>query len=500
MGGGVTCYGDPALTSLDGNKLLCVYRRAGAGNELYFSIWSPSPGGGGGWSSPATCGELSWGCPALFNLTVDGKSQIYCVFTSNNSHRVLISIWFDSATKSWARASSTPSQEASAYGVKGDSYNGEAFVSFQENNADGADYVCTYSNGTWYNHENAGEQSTDTPTICAYNGYLNLFFNSHNNKTLLWTQRPLLGLNISSWMSTVADATPLSNMTIPGTHDTAAIHNLIPYVTAQRMSIPRQLNSGIRYLDLRCQDNNGSLEMHHGPVDLDLSLIQVLEMLETFLTANPTEAIIAQVKDERDQPSPGFAAAFQATLEANNNRFGKLFELGVTTPTLGNVRGKIQLVRRFSSPSWLVGIDVSSNWQNNNAHFDINTPSGVKLTLQDEYEPNTDSYSALVTRKVGDSQALLTQAKGDTDPSHWYINFTNTYASSLHSGFHTPREVALGYSSSPGVNHELNTWITGQDPKARWGVVLYNFPEAPKIYSSTSSCRISSTPPLKSGH
>ncbi len=396
------------------------------------------------------------------------------------SHRVLISISFDSATKSWARASSTPSQEASAYGVKGDSYNGEAFVSFQENNADGADYVCTYSNGTWYNHEGTGELSTDTPTICAYNGYLNLFFNSHNNNTLLWTQRPLLGISISSWMSTVADATPLSNMTIPGTHDTAAIHNLIPYVTAQRMSIPRQLNSGIRYLDLRCQDNNGSLRMHHGPVDLDLSLIQVLEMLETFLIANPTEAIIAQVKDERDQPSPGFAAAFQATLEANNNRFGKLFELGVTTPTLGNVRGKIQLVRRFSSPSWLVGFDVSSNWQNNNAHFDINTPSGVKLTLQDEYEPNTDSYSALVTRKVGDSQALLTQAKGDTDPSHWYINFTSTYASSLHSGFHTPREVALGYSSSPGVNHELNTWITGQDPKARWGVVLYNFPEAPK--------------------
>ena len=276
-------------------------------------------------------------------------------------------------------------------------------------------------------------------------------------------------------MSTIDDHTPLSNMSVPGTHDAASINNWRPYVTTQTMSIPQQLDSGVRFLDLRCKEQNGTLWMYHGPVYLGMTLIQVLEMLENFLTVNTDEAIIALVKDEASPSSPAFASAFKAILD-NNNKFADLVALGSATPKLGDIRGKIQLVRRSSSPSWAVGIDVSSGWQDNSTSFDIKTPSGVNLTIQDEYAPDAGSQSAVVDLKCAVSQALLTQAKGDPDPDHWYFNFT----SATYEPWATPKQLALGNNTSPGVNSKFDTWLSGQTPVARWGVVIFDCPELPQ--------------------
>ena len=467
-GVGDTCQSDPALTSLPGNELLCVYVKAESGNQLYYSLWTEIDE----WSLPASCnGELSWGCPALFTLTADGTTQAYCVFAANNQNRHLISLVYDSARHIWTRAGSNP-DESTAFEIKKTFYNDQAFVSFQENN-ENTNYVSNFSQGTWSGHESIGEISADTPTVCAYNGYLNCFLNAPNNsRTFLWLQRPLLGFRMSSWMSKIADDTLLSNLTIPGTHDSAAIGSLVPYASAQTMSIPQQLNSGIRYFDLRCKEENLILDMYHGPVSLGTTLSQVLILIKGFLAQNPTETIIAQIKDEAYTPSPNFAAAFQAILD--QSFFGQLFALGVETPKLGNVRGKIQLVRRFSSPT-SIGIDVSSGWQNNNANFQIITPGGVALIIQDEYNPE-GSFSDVINKKISDTQSMLLQAKNDANPANWYLNFSSAY---ITANLGTPAFVAKGRADQQGVNSLLETWISGQTSSARWGVVLFNFLETP---------------------
>lgn len=70
-----------------------------------------------------------------------------------------------------------------------------------------------------------------------------------------------------SWTSRLDPKTPISLLSIPGTHDSAAYspHSLIQIaLEKQRWSILQQLNSGIRFLDLRIMTNNeGKIMTHH---------------------------------------------------------------------------------------------------------------------------------------------------------------------------------------------------------------------------------------------
>ncbi|MEX1551649.1 MULTISPECIES: hypothetical protein [Enterococcus] len=70
------------------------------------------------------------------------------------------------------------------------------------------------------------------------------------------------------WMNELKDNTRLSELSIPGTHDSAthAIKHTVGlgYVKTQSIDITRQLNNGIRFLDARVCETNGSFAMHHG--------------------------------------------------------------------------------------------------------------------------------------------------------------------------------------------------------------------------------------------
>ena len=473
LGLGVNTNSDASLTTIDGNRLLCIYLKDG--HSLYFSTWNASDG----WSAPQTCNnESSWGCPGVFTLKVNGKPQASCIFASNSDARNLLSITYDSVANRWSRSSSQIAGERTAYGVKAASFNDEAFVSFQEREANGDVYVCFYKSGKWFNHEYVGDNSSDTPSLCAFNGVVNVMFNSRNSKTLSWYQRSLMDVDLSSWMAKMDANVYISNMCIPGTHDSAAINIWIPYVTCQTMSITSQLYSGIRYLDLRCQVKNGTLWMFHGDINLDQSLADVLNAIWDFLRKYPKEAIIAQIKDEASPHSPDFASKFYDLID---NQYKQLFALGTTTPTLKMIQGKIQLVRRFASGRD-IGINVSgdtpdNDWKDNNPRFNISTPSGVQLTIQDEYTPGGDTFETVVRRKLGVVEALLLAANSDLNRSRWYINFTSAYAD--HIEYATPHQVALGRWPWEGLNSELDSWMRLQKIKARWGVVLFNFPESP---------------------
>src|SRR5262245_27175119 len=55
-----------------------------------------------------------------------------------------------------------------------------------------------------------------------------------------------------TWMKKLADSKKLSELTIPGTHDTCALHGGdIP--KCQAWSLKDQLEAGIRFIDIRCR-------------------------------------------------------------------------------------------------------------------------------------------------------------------------------------------------------------------------------------------------------
>ncbi|MCP3759436.1 phosphatidylinositol-specific phospholipase C [Streptomyces sp. TBY4] len=149
-------------------------------------------------------------------------------------------------------------------------------------------------------------------------------------------------LSTQDWMSGLADSTPLQRMTIPGTHDSGATRGGL-YVACQNTSITAQLDSGIRFLDVRCRVTGGSFAIHHGAYYQNLMFGDVLAACWNFLAAHPSETVLMRLKQEYSEESD---AAFRAVFDdyLNNRGWAPLFRIENALPLLGKVRGKVLLL------------------------------------------------------------------------------------------------------------------------------------------------------------
>lgn len=286
-------------------------------------------------------------------------------------------------------------------------------------------------------------------------------------------------------MSNIRNSTLMSAVTIPGTHDSAAYTRAWPFVQTQTMAIESQLRAGIRYFDLRCGILHDVPVMVHGVSYLGLTLQTVLDTMYDFLEKNETEALIVQIKQDR-AADPKSTVHFSQAVSTCISQDSARWRTANDTPRLGELRGKIQLFRRFHGPSLSnYGIDMTQ-WQDNPSRpFTINTRNDIRITIQDHYSfPDPVSLPDMITRKGGDVSELLVRASEDWDPAHWYINFTSAYEFNLYYQL-SPREVAVGgywaFQWKEGMNPRLNTWLLGHKDEngryARFGIVAMDFPE-----------------------
>lgn len=212
------------------------------------------------------------------------------------------------------------------------------------------------------------------------------------------------------WMKYVDNNKFLDELSIPGTHDsgTCSVDNdtepQSSQAKCQQDYIPTQLLEGVRYFDIRLgkNDENGDPGIDHGACYLlkkdgnFMHLSDVIGYFNTFLSENPTEALIMLVSRGNDE----------ATDESLTTALGKVFDenpdLFYTSsriPTLGEVRGKIVLLRRFG----LAGNSVSSHtW-------------GLDLTQwDDKIAAHTDSTSMCLVRDERGFEAV--GKTGDEEP------------------------------------------------------------------------------------
>ena len=78
------------------------------------------------------------------------------------------------------------------------------------------------------------------------------------------------------WMKNLSDNTLISEMIIPGTHDSGAMHSLFDVSgKCQDMKISDQLKIGVRFLDIRLQLLNNELVVVHSFVDQNLKFSKV---------------------------------------------------------------------------------------------------------------------------------------------------------------------------------------------------------------------------------
>lgn len=262
----------------------------------------------------------------------------------------------------------------------------------------------------------------------------------------------------NSWMTGLADNTNIAAISIPGTHDSGArVEPVSGTAKCQDLSIADQLEAGIRYLDIRCRHIDNAFAIHHGAIYQNLNFDDVLTACKTFLTNHPKEVIVMSVKEEYD-PSNN-TRTFEQTFDTYVSKYGNI-SLSATVPDLGNVRGKIVLLRRFSATTTPKGIDATS-WADNTT-FTINN-GNASLKIQDNYIVNDNSS------KWSNVTAMWSESSTTTN-STLYINYTSGYKPLI---FGIPSITSV----SGTINSQIDTYFSAHT-SGRFGIVPMDFANA----------------------
>ncbi|MCJ1373204.1 hypothetical protein MMC20_004431 [Loxospora ochrophaea] len=204
--------------------------------------------------------------------------------------------------------------------------------------------------------------------------------------------------NLQCWMRNLKDETPLSALSIPGTHNSPTYRRALPSVRCQAVRSQTQLENGVRFFDIRVQ-----VEKPHEPAHDGLILVHsvfsvslkgtkyfrdLVNEVHAFLERNPSEIVIMSVK--REGIGNGTDAHLSRVLRDHYAGDINRWFTAPRVPTLGEARGKIVLMRRFSledslkdewnGAGWCIDAEV---WVDNTSNDTC--PSG-DVCVQDFYQ------------------------------------------------------------------------------------------------------------------
>ncbi|MGW4481727.1 phosphatidylinositol-specific phospholipase C [Rhodococcus triatomae] len=263
------------------------------------------------------------------------------------------------------------------------------------------------------------------------------------------------------WMGGLPDDIGLSELSLPGTHDTMAARASV-FAETQDVDLPIQLRAGVRALDIRTRHFRDVFPIHHGIEYLDTNFTDVVVQLTDFLRDHPTEAVVMRLKEEytaaentrsyedtldwyiHDNPETG-ARLREHLWHADGNRF----------PTLGEARGKIVVIQGFDSEK-----PFGPRW------------ATAGMDIQDTYE--------LAELRDVDRKWDLVRAQFDRaaagDPQTFFVNHLSATGNpvALVTGT-VPVTVARGVPGTTGILTRAEDHLTA-NPTGRTGAVMADYP------------------------
>ncbi|KAI2606949.1 PLC-like phosphodiesterase [Hypoxylon fragiforme] len=200
--------------------------------------------------------------------------------------------------------------------------------------------------------------------------------------------------NLSSWMREVHDDYPLSALSIPGTHNTPTYHLALPSVRCQAASVREQLENGVRFFDIRVNVSSDSSELAlvHSAFPVSLTgtkyFKDLLDVVYAFIEANPSEALIMSIK--REGTGRGTDQQLSKILKNRFYEDGRRWYTNPRIPKIGEVRGKIVLLRRHHNDPSLDGEWGGLGWGLDGSVWPDNCEDGLLgsgiARVQDFYE------------------------------------------------------------------------------------------------------------------
>lgn len=290
-----------------------------------------------------------------------------------------------------------------------------------------------------------------------------------------------------NWMSAVPDSTKLSNMSIPGTHDSCTQNVDMRYIfQCQDASIATQLKYGYRYLDMRLvlekrsgqetlvlKHNIARCKVSDSPFARTLTLADVLKDVYAFLNEHQSETVIMCMKAENSKDD---VAAMQKALYEMINQASERWYLKNEIPTLGAVRGRIVLATRFDD-KLQVGSDrcgLYFGWTDQGDRTVLTDPTADSVINGRETLCVQDRYNYDVDDKITAIRTCLDSSRAADDT--FFLNFTSTSGSG-----------AVGHPKEYAKDINLDLYAYEWEAGKAYGVVIVDFgPKkiAEKIYGT----------------
>lgn len=257
------------------------------------------------------------------------------------------------------------------------------------------------SNNWWFGGQNCAyiqNNQVSAQGVNAQNGPVSFVFLRGGNDVSTVGVTPNTFVDTTAWMSRIADSTLLNQLIMPGSHDAGMsdLSHCAPplvgdgYTRTQSGSIGQQLVDGSRYFDIRVDYDYDALVTYHrtdGWGCNGVSLLDVLNQTQAFLTAHPSETAIFKFSHIRDYDGHDPAATKQKINALLDNYTGVMYQNGTTPLNLaqlriGDLRGKMILAFDYDDY-----IDPATG---RFRYADWPGSANANLTVFDQYSDSSD--------------------------------------------------------------------------------------------------------------
>jgi 1-phosphatidylinositol phosphodiesterase len=289
--------------------------------------------------------------------------------------------------------------------------------------------------------------------------------------------------NLDSWMHDLKDSTPISALSIPGTHNSPTHYKALVSVRCQAVSPREQLLNGVRFFDIRVQPEDPTdpskdgLILVHGVFPISLTgnkyFRDLCNEVLKFLDEHPSETVIISLKRE----GPGEHTDQQLSKIAHDHyaNDGNRWWTEPRIPKLGEARNKIVLLRRFALDDSLKGEHDGHGWAIDAENWAYNTPNDRHgdVIVQDFCEvmetENIDEKIKYATEHLERAGECCCPADENAPPPPLYLNFLS--ASNFWKVGCWPEKIAAKLNPAV-INHLAVKHVMSGDGDWGTGVVV----------------------------
>lgn len=289
--------------------------------------------------------------------------------------------------------------------------------------------------------------------------------------------------NLDSWMHDLADHTPVSALSIPGTHNSPTHYKALVSVRCQAVSPREQLDNGVRFFDIRVQPENPTepekdgLILVHGVFPISLTgnkyFRDLVNETHRFLDEHPSETVIISLK--REGPGEHTDQQLAKIVHDHYANDGNRWWTDPRIPKLGEARHKIVLLRRFGLDDDLKREHDGRGWAINAESWAYNTPNDCHgdVIVQDFCEVletvNIDTKIKYATEHLERAGCCACPDDENAPPPPMYLNFLS--ASNFWKVGCWPEKIAAKLNPAI-INHLAVKHVMGGDGDWGTGVVV----------------------------